>query len=77
MSGRSKTLVDIEDLTDVTVGTDSGGVVHVLIGGVDEHQVEVVASVSTMLGLASSVIDAAAGRQTELERRLAEWVSTG
>lgn len=73
----SKTLVVIQDLTDVSVGVDTEGRMHVVIGGEDEHQVEIVASVPTFGALAGSIVDEMAGHTQALQNELARWVKTG
>lgn len=77
MSKNSKTLVQIEDLTDTQVGVDPDGVLHVLIGADDEHQVELVCSIRTGCGLAASIVDAVPDRVEVLQHELAKWITEG
>lgn len=84
MSKNSRTLIEIEDLTDTQIGPSPDGKIHILIGAEDEHQVEIVASVRTMASLAASVVDILPERVENLERELAlaqrevaRWVQQG
>lgn len=73
----SRTVVHIQDLTDVSVGVDGQGQMHIMIGGEDEHQVEITASVSTLGALAGSVVDEMSGHVQALHHELARWVNSG
>lgn len=84
MSKTSRTLIEIEDLTDIQVGPSPDGKIHMLIGAEDEHQVEIVGNVRTMSNLAASVVDVLPERIDQLERELAlaqrelaKWVRQG
>lgn len=73
----SRTVVEIQDLTDVSVGVDGQGRMHIVIGSEDEHQVEITASVPTMGSLAGSIVDELAGHTHALQHQLSQWVKTG
>ena len=74
---RSRTVVHVEDLTTISIGTDTKGQMHVLIGEEDEHQVELVASAATMTELAGSIVDCCADHIKQLNLQLREWVAKG
>lgn len=84
MTQSSKTLIQIQDETQIAVGVNADRQLYVRIGADNEHQVEIQASAYTMAGLAALVSDRVVGHVAELERKigaveaeLERWVKTG